>query len=53
MLRYSFGAEKAAKRIEAAVQKVLAKGLRTADLGKPSGKVLNTTQMGQAVLKAL
>jgi len=53
MLRYSFGAEKAALRVEAAVRKVLAKGLRTRDLAGPKGTALSTTQMGQAVLKAL
>jgi 3-isopropylmalate dehydrogenase len=53
MLRYSFGAEKAAQRVENAVRKVLAKGLRTRDLAGPKGKALSTTQMGQAVLKAL
>jgi len=53
MLRYSFGAEKAALKVEAAVRKVLAKGLRTRDLAGPKGAALSTTQMGQAVLKAL
>ena len=49
MLRYSFGAEKAAQAIEHAVQKVLAAGLRTGDLGGDLG----TVPMAQAVLKAL
>jgi 3-isopropylmalate dehydrogenase len=49
MLRYSFGAEKAAQQIENAVQKVLAAGLRTGDLGG----TLGTVPMAQAVLKAL
>jgi len=49
MLRYSFGAEKAAQQIENAVQKVLADGLRTGDLGG----TLGTVPMAQAVLKAL
>jgi len=53
LLRYSFGAEKAARRIERAVEKVLSKGLRTRDLAGAKGRVLNTTQMGEAVLKAL
>jgi len=53
MLRYSFGAEKAARGIERAVQKVLAKGLRTRDLAGPKGRALTTTKMGEAVLKAL
>ena len=53
MLRYSLGAEGPARKIEAAVQKVLAKGLRTRDLAGPKGKALSTSQMGAAVLKAL
>jgi 3-isopropylmalate dehydrogenase len=53
MLRYSFGAEKAAGLIEAAVQKVLAKKLRTRDLAGAKGRALSTTEMGKAVLKAL
>ena len=53
MLRYSFGAEKAARGIERAVQKVLAKGLRTRDLAGPKGRALTTTKRGDAVLKAL
>jgi len=53
MLRYSFGAEKAARGIERAVQKVLAKGLRTRDLAGPRVRALTTTKMGEAVLKAL
>jgi 3-isopropylmalate dehydrogenase len=53
MLRYSFGEEKAAVRIETAVRKVLAKGLRTRDLAGPKGRALSTEAMGQAVLKAL
>ena len=53
MLRYSFGAEKAAQRIEAAVRKVLSKGLRTRDLAGAKGRALTTTEMGKAVLKAL
>ncbi len=49
MLRHSLKLEDAAQKIEAAVQKVLADGLRTADIarGKPS---LNTAQMLDAVL---
>jgi 3-isopropylmalate dehydrogenase len=53
MLRYSFGAEKAAVKVEAAVRKVLAQGLRTRDLAGPKDKALSTHAMGQAVLKAL
>jgi 3-isopropylmalate dehydrogenase len=53
MLRYSFKAEKAAARVESAVRKVLAKGLRTGDLAGSKGKALGTRAMAQAVLKAL
>ena len=53
MLRYSFRAEKAAARVEAAVRKVLAAGLRTRDLAGAKGKALSTQAMAQAVLKAL
>jgi 3-isopropylmalate dehydrogenase len=57
MLRYSFGMEKEAAAIEAAVNRVLDQGLRTKDIagwgGGASGKVIGTKAMGQAVLKAL
>ena len=53
MLRYSLSAEAPARRIEKAVEKVLAKGFRTRDLAGPKGKALSTSQMGEAVLKAL
>ncbi len=50
--RYSCGQEGAAQAIEAAVEKVLAEGQRTADLGGGSGAV-STEEMGEAVLRAL
>jgi 3-isopropylmalate dehydrogenase len=53
MLRYSFRAEKAAARVEAAVRKVLASGLRTRDLAGPKGRAVGTQAMAQAVLKVL
>jgi 3-isopropylmalate dehydrogenase len=53
MLRYSLGAEKAAARVERAVAKVLAKGLRTRDLSGPKGRFVSTSAMAEAVLKAL
>ena len=53
-LRYSFDAGDAAARLEAAVGRVLADGLRTADiLGPKGGTPVGTTQMGDAVLAAL
>ncbi len=53
MLRFSLGQEEAAQRIEAAVQKVLAQGLRTADIYSEGTTRVSTRQMGDAVLKAL
>lgn len=53
-LRYSFDAGEAADRLEAAVERVLAEGLRTADLmGPGEGSAASTTQMGDAVVAAL
>ena len=53
-LRYSFDAGGEADRLEAAVEKVLADGARTADLmGPEDGVPISTTQMGDAVLSAL
>jgi len=53
MLRYSLGMEEAAQRVEAAVQAVLAQGLRTADLAQPGKASVGTEAMGDAVLAAL
>ena len=53
MLRYSLGMEDAAQRVEAAVQAVLAQGLRTADLAQPGKASVGTEAMGDAVLAAL
>ena len=52
MLCYAFGLEKEAVMLEAAVQKVLSDGLRTADIAA-GGKTVGTNEMGDAVLKAL
>ena len=53
-LRYSFDLLDEAARIEAAVAKVLADGLRTADLlGPQGGHAISTTQMGDAIIAAL
>ena len=53
-LRYSFDLGDEAARVEKAVEKVLADGVRTADLMGPEGGVPVTTgQMGDAVIKAL
>ncbi|KAF1020037.1 MAG: 3-isopropylmalate dehydrogenase [Paracidovorax wautersii] len=53
MLRYSLGEEAAAARIEAAVQAVLAQGLRTGDIYSAGTTKVGTAQMGDAVVKAL
>lgn len=53
MLRYSFGLEEAAKSVENAVKKVLAKGLRTNDIFEPGTARVGTKQMGDAVLAEL
>lgn len=53
LLRYSLDEEAAARRVEAAVRKVLADGVRTADLARPGDKVSSCTEMGDAVVAAL
>ncbi|MDR2028901.1 MAG: 3-isopropylmalate dehydrogenase [Treponema sp.] len=68
MVRYSFGLEKEAAAIEAAVNSVLDAGLRTRDIAARSAaarsdaarsagtgpeKIVGTREMGRAVLKAL
>ena len=53
MLRYSLDQEVAAQRVEAAVRKVLAQGLRTADIVAPGEAVIGTRAMGDAVVAAL
>jgi 3-isopropylmalate dehydrogenase len=53
-LRYSFDQGDEATRLEQAVEKVLADGVRTADLmGPDGGTPVSTTQMGDAILAAL
>ena len=53
MLRFSLNQGEAAARIEAAVQKVLAQGLRTPDIYSEGTTKVGTAQMGDAVVKAL
>jgi len=53
-LRYSFDLGKEATRIETAVEKVLADGIRTSDLLQAEGDTaVTTSQMGDAILEAL
>jgi 3-isopropylmalate dehydrogenase len=53
MLRYSFNEDAAARRIEGAVRRVLAKGLRTADIYQDGTRKVGTAEMGDAVVAAL
>ena len=53
MLRYSFDQPQLATQIERAVSRVLAKGLRTADIYQPGTTKLGTIEMGDAVVAAL
>jgi 3-isopropylmalate dehydrogenase len=53
MLRYTFGLEDQALRIEAAVKKVLAQGFRTGDIYERGTNKVGTKEMGDAVLAAL
>ena len=53
MLRFSLNQEAAAVRIENAVKKVLALGLRTGDIYSEGTTKVGTAQMGDAVVKAL
>jgi 3-isopropylmalate dehydrogenase len=53
MLRFSLNLPEAAQRIEAAVQKVLAQGLRTGDIWSEGTTKVGTREMGDAVVKAL
>jgi 3-isopropylmalate dehydrogenase len=53
MLKFSLDMTDQAKRIEDAVAKVLANGLRTADIYTSGTTKVSTSEMGQAVVKAL
>ena len=53
MLKYSLQQEQAAARIEAAVEAVLAAGLRTADIWSAGTRRVGTREMGDAVVAAL
>lgn len=53
-LRYSFDQGDEAARLEAAIEKVLADGARTADLmGPEDGAPMSTSEMGDAIVAAL
>ncbi len=53
MLRYSFDEPEMAGRIEAAVDKALKSGLRTADIASAQTQTVSTSVMGDAVVAAL
>jgi 3-isopropylmalate dehydrogenase len=53
MLRYTFGLEEHAQRVENAVKAVLAQGHRTADIYERGTNKVGTKEMGDAVLAAL
>ena len=53
MLRFSLNRAEQADRIENAVKKVLAQGLRTADIYEAGTTKVSTKEMGEAVVKAL
>ena len=52
-LRYSFGRNEAADRLDAAIAQVLANGLRTADIKSEGGRVVSTSEMGDAIVAEL
>ncbi|HSR72034.1 MAG TPA: isocitrate/isopropylmalate family dehydrogenase, partial [Kiloniellales bacterium] len=53
LLRYSLDLDDDARLIETAVERVLAAGLRTADIAAPGTKPVSTRAMGDAVLAEL
>jgi 3-isopropylmalate dehydrogenase len=53
MMRYTFHQVQAAERIEGAVKRVLAEGVRTADIHAPGLRKVGTREMGEAVVAAL
>jgi 3-isopropylmalate dehydrogenase len=53
MFRYSFGMPDVAARVENAVRKALAAGLRTADIAPQGVEPCGTVEMGDAVVKFL
>jgi 3-isopropylmalate dehydrogenase len=53
MLRYSLGMEQAARRIEAAIEKVLEDGIRTRDIAVNQEAAVSTEQMTAYILAAM
>ena len=52
-LRYSFGLNEAADRLDTAIADVLAEGLRTADIKSDGARVVSTGEMGDAIVAEL
>jgi 3-isopropylmalate dehydrogenase len=53
MFRYTFAQPQVAGRIESAVRRTLAQGLRTPDIAQPGERAVGTRAMGDAVVAAL
>ncbi|GBF49720.1 3-isopropylmalate dehydrogenase [Leptospira ryugenii] len=53
LLRYSFGLEEEAKKIENAIRMVLKKGLRTRDIAESGSTVLGTKEIGAEIMGAI
>jgi len=53
LLRYTFGLEAPAQRVEGAVKRVLAQGYRTGDIYTEGTKKVSCSEMGSAVVAAL
>jgi len=53
MLKYSFDMQEDSQLVEKAVQNVLLKGLRTADIKQGAKKIISTKEMGNAVIEEL
>lgn len=53
MLRYTFGDNEGADRIETACEKVLDSGLRTADVFEKDCQLVSTSKLGEAIAEAV
>jgi 3-isopropylmalate dehydrogenase len=53
LLRYSFERDDAADLLDAAIGKVLASGLRTADIMQPGMAKVSTSTMGESIVREL
>jgi len=53
MMRYTFNLAEAAARVEGAVRKALASGLRTADIAKKGETACGTSEMGAVVVASM